>query len=78
MGDVFHDGFRGVRIINNLERAGQRLRTKSQPMLRGNEVKAADAITGVHGPGVVEHVENAQWLRRFCRRLARQRFRLYF
>src|SRR5882762_1217676 len=58
VGDIFHDGFRGVRIISVLERTCQGLRTETEPVLRGDEMKAADAITRMHGPRVIEHMKD--------------------
>jgi hypothetical protein len=57
--DIFHDSFRGLRIVDDLKRASEGLRTESQPVLRGDEMKTANAVAGVHRPRVIEHMEDA-------------------
>src|SRR4029077_13507601 len=51
--DIFNYGFDGVWNINDLERPGQSLRTEPQPVLRGDEMKAANAVARMHRPGMV-------------------------
>jgi hypothetical protein len=75
--DIFHDRFRRAWIINDLERTSQNLRTETQPVLCGDEMKTADAVARMHRPGVIEHVENAQRPHCLGRSIFAQNFRLH-
>src|SRR5260370_12784186 len=48
--DIFHDGFRGVRIISVLERTCQGLRTGPDPVLRRAQMRPPHAIPRIPRP----------------------------